>query len=133
MMLVWKDEYSIGVDHIDKQHQRLFEIGNDIYNMLENYLLEDKYDKIMAIIQELKEYAKYHFKAEEEYMMQIKSPKFFRQKVAHDDFVSKIEEVQLQDIDQDQDKYIRELLEFVFTWIIEHIIIEDKLITATDR
>jgi len=133
MMLVWKDEYSIGVELIDAQHQRLFEIGNDIYNLLENYLLDDKYDKIMLIIQELKDYTKYHFKTEEEYMMQIKYPKFFSQKVAHDDFINKIEEFELQDIDQDQEKYIRELLEFVFTWILEHIVRQDKLITSSDQ
>ncbi|NLP44928.1 MAG: hemerythrin family protein [Peptococcaceae bacterium] len=132
-MLVWKDEYSIGVELIDAQHQRLFEIGNDIYNLLENYLLDDKYDKIMVIIQELKDYTKYHFKTEEEYMMQIKYPKFFSQKVAHDDFINKIEEFELQDIDQDQEKYIRELLEFVFTWILEHIVRQDKLITSSDQ
>lgn len=132
-MLVWKDEYSIGVELIDAQHQRLFEIGNDIYNLLENYLLDDKYDKIMLIIQELKDYTKYHFKTEEEYMMQIKYPKFFSQKVAHDDFINKIEEFELQDIDQDQEKYIRELLEFVFTWILEHIVRQDKLITSSDQ
>ena len=26
--LLWKDEYSIGVDIIDKEHQRLFKIIN---------------------------------------------------------------------------------------------------------
>ena len=66
-------------------------------------------------------------------MMQIKYPKFFSQKVAHDDFISKIEEVEVQDIDQDQEKYIRDLLEFVFTWILEHIINQDKLITSSSQ
>lgn len=127
-MLEWKEEYAIGVQTIDEQHQRLFEIGNQIYDLLENYILEDKYDKLVAIIDELKRYTKYHFQSEEQYMLRNKYPRFFSQKVEHDDFISKIEEVELQDIDEDQEKHIRDLLLFVFNWIVEHIIQKDKLI-----
>lgn len=113
---------------IDEQHKHLFEIGNRIYNLLENYLSVDKYDKIVAVIQELSDYTKYHFKTEEDYMIQIKYPKYFSQKVEHDDFIRKIEEIDLTDIDKDQDKHIRDILTFVFNWILEHILKKDKLI-----
>jgi hemerythrin len=129
-MLVWKDEYAIGIPHIDEQHKHLFEIGNSIYALLEDQVITDKYDKIVTIINELKEYTKYHFDSEEKYMLQTKYPKYLSQKVAHDDFIAKIEEVQLQDIDADQESYIRELLLFVFNWVLEHILKEDKLIVV---
>lgn len=129
-MLVWKDEYSIGVELIDKQHKHLFAIGNSIYELLENYILDDKYDKIIKILTDLREYTKYHFQSEEEYMLQVKYPGYFSQKVEHDDFIDKIEEVELQNLDENQEKYIRELMLFVFNWILEHILQRDKLITA---
>lgn len=132
-MLNWKEEYSIGVPQIDKQHRRLFEIGNSIYELLENYILDDKYDKIIVIIEELKQYTKYHFQTEEQYMLHIKYPGYFSQKVEHDDFIAKIEEVELQDIDKDQENYIRELLLFVFSWILEHIMQKDKLISVSSN
>lgn len=130
MMLTWRDEYSIGVEMIDEQHKHLFEIGNRIYDLLENYLLADKYDKIVAVVQELSDYTKYHFKTEEDYMIQIKYPKYFSQKVEHDDFIQKIEEIDLTDIDKDQDKHIRDILTFVFHWVLEHILKKDKLIKS---
>lgn len=129
-MLNWKDEYAIGVEVIDEQHKHLFEIGNKIYDLLENYLLDDKYDKIVKIIKELGDYTKYHFKTEEDYMIKIKYPKYFSQKVEHDDFIRKIEEIDLKDLDQNQDKHIREILTYVFNWVLEHILKKDKLITA---
>ncbi|AFM40138.1 hemerythrin-like metal-binding domain-containing protein [Desulfosporosinus acidiphilus SJ4] len=129
-MLVWKEEYSIGVEHIDEQHKHLFEIGNRIYDLLENYLYVDKYDKIIAIIHELSDYTKYHFKAEEDYMLEIKYPRYFSQKVEHDDFIQKIEQIDFEEIDQDQDKHIREILTFVFDWVLEHILKKDMLIGA---
>lgn len=129
-MLQWKEEYSIGVELIDEQHKHLFEIGNKIYDLLENYLYVDKYDKIVVIINELREYTRYHFKSEEDYMIQMKYPKYFNQKVEHDDFIGKIEEIDLGDLDKNQDKHIRDILTFVFNWILEHILKKDKLIKA---
>ncbi|WP_407312684.1 bacteriohemerythrin [Desulfosporosinus sp. SB140] len=129
-MLQWKDEYSIGVEIIDEQHKHLFEIGNRIYDLLENYLYVDKYDKIVEIIHELSDYTKYHFKSEEDYMIQIRYPKYLSQKVEHDDFIGKIEEIDLKDLDKDQDKHIRDILTFVFNWVLEHILKKDKLIKA---
>lgn len=129
-MLHWKDDYAIGVEIIDEQHKHLFEIGNKIYDLLENYLLDDKYDKIVTIIKELGDYTKYHFKTEEDYMLQIRYPKYFSQKVEHDDFIKKIEEIDLKDLDQNQDKHIRDILTFVFKWVLEHILKKDKLITS---
>ncbi|KLU65558.1 MULTISPECIES: hemerythrin family protein [Desulfosporosinus] len=129
-MLEWKEEYSIGVEQIDEQHRHLFEIGNKIYDLLENYLYVDKYDRIVSIIQELKDYTKYHFQAEEDYMIELKYPRYFSQKVEHDDFIQKIEGVDLESLDRDQDKHIREILTFVFDWVLEHILKKDMLIGA---
>ena len=128
MMLEWKDSYQIGVESIDEQHKHLFEIGNAIYNLLENYLLDDKYDKIVGIVNELRDYTKYHFESEEQYMMQIKYRYFLDQKVEHDDFIDKLEQIELKDIDKNQEAYIRELLLFVFDWILKHIVEKDRLI-----
>jgi hemerythrin len=131
-LLVWKDEYAIGAPAIDAQHKHLFDIGNSIYALLENQVLEDKYDRIVQIINELKEYTKYHFQQEEAFMLQNKYPKYFTHKVEHDDFISKVEEVEFKDIDQNQENYIREILVFVFNWVLEHILKKDKLITAAE-
>jgi len=129
-MLVWKEEYAIGVESIDNQHKHLFAIGNSIYELLENYVLDDKYDKIIKILNDLREYTKYHFQSEEEYMIEIRYSGYLKQKVEHEDFIDKIEEIELQNLDENQEKHVRELLLFVFNWILEHILQRDKLITA---
>jgi len=55
------------------------------------------------------------------------------QKVEHDDFINKLEEIELKDIDENQDAYIRELLVFVFDWILTHIVQKDKLIGQAEQ
>ncbi|WPC39643.1 hemerythrin family protein [Clostridium sp. JS66] len=127
-MLEWKDKYSIGVELIDEQHKHLFEIGNKAVKLLKNDFYIDKYDKIIEIIQELCEYTEFHFKAEEGYMLKIGSKQYESQKIEHDAFIKKINSVDLNKIDSDQQKYLEDLLAFVFNWIIEHILQKDKLI-----
>ena len=131
-MIKWKDEYLIGVEQIDKQHQELFNITNRAYDLLEDELITDKYDKIITIIEKLKEYTIFHFKEEEEYMLSIKYKRYFSQKVEHDEFVKKINDVKLNDIDVNQRKYLTDLLEFVIDWISNHILGSDKKITQKE-
>ncbi|HCW05722.1 MAG TPA: bacteriohemerythrin [Clostridium sp.] len=129
-MLMWKDEYCIGIDKIDNQHKHLFEIGNRAYDLLNDQFRLDKYDRIVEIIEELRQYTIYHFKSEEEYMQSISYKKFFSQKVQHDYFIKKINEVDLSEIDENQDAYLKDLLAFVFEWILKHILEEDKMINS---
>lgn len=130
-MLTWKDSYSIGMYLIDAQHKHLFEIGNEAYALLKNGLKIDKYDEIVLIIEDLSNYTKYHFRCEEEYMIEINYPGYENQKKKHNDFIEKIDGIQLHTIDENQQKYIEELLDFIFNWILEHILKEDKLIMSS--
>lgn len=128
-MLKWKDEYLVGVDKIDEQHKKLFEIAGKAYDLLKNDFYTDKYGKILEILEELKQYTIFHFKSEEEYMLSIGYKRFLSQKVEHDEFINKISNIDLKNIDVDQDKYILSILEFIVNWIGDHIIQKDKLIT----
>jgi hemerythrin len=130
VMVAWKDEYSIGVEIIDEQHKHLFDIGNSAYKLLRDEFCTDKYDGIVSIIQDLREYTKFHFKTEEEYMLKINYKKYFSQKVEHDDFIQTIDKVNFEQVDEDPQKYIENILAFVFNWILEHILQKDMLIKA---
>jgi hemerythrin len=122
----WKNEYETGVEKVDHQHKKLFEIANRAYELLSNDAYVDKYDKIMQIIEELKDYTIFHFADEEEYMLSIGYKKFLSHKIEHDSFIKKFNEIDLQLIDHRQNEYIMELLEFIYKWIDEHILVKDK-------
>ena len=91
-------------------------------------LLHDKYDEIVAILGKLTDYTREHFQDEEEYMESISYPGLEAQKMAHRAFVSKLEEIDLEQVDQNQQKYLEELMEFLFGWLSNHILKSDKLI-----
>lgn len=130
-MFSMKEEYKIGVEHIDKQHERLFEIADTAYETLTNSLSADKYDQIIHILKELKDYTATHFADEEEYMEKIGYKKLFTQKMEHIQFISKLEEIDFEEIDENQDGYLLDLLNYLNDWLVHHIIEKDKQIEAS--
>lgn len=129
-MIQWKESYRLGIDEIDDQHKKLFEIANRAYELLKNDFVTDKYDRIVSIIEELKDYTVYHFSFEENYMASINYRKLLSHKVIHDDFIAKITEVDLDNVDENQDEYLMGILDFVVEWIEQHILGTDKLIVS---
>lgn len=129
-MLVWKPEYSIGVDIIDEQHKYLFEIIESAFKLLKDNCSVDKskYDGIALIIQDLCQYAKYHFATEEKYMIKINYKEYPSHKVEHDNFILYINKINLEQVEEDPQKYINDILSFLLNWLLDHILLKDKLI-----
>lgn len=125
---VFTEEYMTGIPLIDGEHETLFEIIGEANDLVKAELLHDKYDEILKILGKLKDYTNEHFQDEEEYMESIQYPGLEAQKMAHQAFVSKLEEIDLDQVDQNQQKYLEELMEFLFGWLSNHILKSDKLI-----
>ena len=127
-MYEMKPEYYTGIEFIDQEHSRLFEIAGEAYELLKNDFIPDKYDYILHLVQELKEYTKYHFSHEEEYMESIGYKRILSQKVAHNDFIEKMDEFDTSEIDENQKDTLLDLVDFLAVWLVEHIYKKDKLI-----
>jgi hemerythrin len=125
-VISWDDKYLIGIEEIDEQHKELFRIANEGFNLLKNEFYLDKYDHVIKIIEELKKYAIFHFKTEEEYMLKNNYRKYFSHKVIHDDFLDKVKNIDLEAMDENQDEYLLSILNFIIDWIEEHILGTDK-------
>ena len=126
-MYQWKEEYALGIDEIDGQHRRLIEIANEVYTVLNDQWRLDKYNQILKVLDELKAYTVYHFQSEEAYMERIGYKKRFSHAMQHKAFVEKLKAVDLSEVDEAQEKYLRELLGFITDWVVNHIMTTDRL------
>ncbi|MGK0466445.1 bacteriohemerythrin [Clostridium sp.] len=122
------EKYKTSIPHIDVEHEKLFDIGEKAYQLLINPYDMDKYDKIMDVIGELKEYTIFHFKDEEDYMESINYKRLFTQKIDHQYFIEKLEEVNLNKVDENQNEAIMTILTFLNDWLVNHILEKDLLI-----
>lgn len=136
-MYEMKDEYLIGVEQIDQEHRRLFEIAEETYQLLKNEFMPDKYDQIKKLLAELREYSEMHFQHEEAYMESIQYKKMFSQKTQHASFIRWLDEHTLagDGIDgeyDDQDQVVSEILNYLTEWLVQHIMHTDKQIPKVE-
>ena len=122
------DKYLTGIDLIDKEHRQLFLIIGEANELIHDELLFDKYDKIVDIINNLREYTEFHFADEEVYMETLQYPDLPQQKKAHQSFVDKLNEIDLDEVDEKQQEYLNNLISFLLSWLTMHILKMDKKI-----
>ncbi|WP_035267387.1 bacteriohemerythrin [Desulfitibacter alkalitolerans] len=125
MIFKWNNKYNTGIASIDEQHQQLFLLGNQLFGVVSSGEGMDNYDKIMAVLDELKNYTAYHFKHEEELMDKFSYKDYEAHKKQHEAFVDKIIEVETKNIDDNQNKITMEIIEFIADWVQNHIVKSD--------
>ena len=122
------NDYLTGIELIDNEHKELFRIVDQANRLVKSYDESSSYDKILDILDKLKEYTKEHFADEEEYMEGIHYEGLEAQKRAHDAFIEKLENIDLSEIDENPQESLQQLLEFLLGWLVNHILHTDKKI-----
>ena len=117
----WKDEYSIGVPHIDQQHKKLISLVDQLYTSMEQGRAEVM---VRHILNELIDYTKTHFAAEEAVMRANRYPDFTNHK---DEHVNLTIEVLSYNVKFENDyKIVVPLSVFLKEWLTRHILDSDK-------
>jgi hemerythrin len=126
-----KEQYLTGMETIDDQHRRIFQLADQVYELLkdENMLYKD--GELLKIVQELQDYTKYHFSEEEIYMEKIGYSRLEEQKIQHEKFIEELDKLNqaVQQISlRNQDQVIFKLLDYLTYWLKVHIEKFDMLI-----
>ncbi len=124
------DDYLVGIELIDNEHRELFKIVDKASHLIKNLDDASGYDKIVDILNQLRDYTKEHFSDEEEYMEGIGYEGLEAQKRAHDAFIERLNDIDLDRLDENPKESLQELLEFLLGWLVNHILYTDKKIPA---
>lgn len=122
------DKYKTGIELVDEEHKKLFEIIKETNDLIYEEFVPDKYDAIMYIIGELKDYTVQHFNDEEDYMKKIGYDGLEAQKAAHTAFVDKLNRINFDTVEDNQQEYLCELINYLLGWLSTHILKMDKRI-----
>ena len=120
--MIWDMTLSVGNDLIDSQHKRLVELTNQvetIFYQSERDLRD--YDEIIRIIIKLNFYVMNHFRDEELLLKEIGYPELEAHKLEHAKFISYLDGITTDRIDLKEEEVLKNLLNFLSKWIVEHI------------
>ncbi len=124
-MFEWKDDYSVKVPLLDAQHKKLFEIGGNVYTLLQNHSDGDSFSEIIVQVKELIKYAKYHFEQEEALMRKYDFQELNAHILEHTRFIDYLDSLDYNEIDANQLQALEDMVQFLAKWIFKHIINTD--------
>lgn len=113
----WSDDYSVGIQVIDEDHKRLLHLINNLQTAA-HYHTDETFVK--EAMDELVDYTKTHFKREEDLMEENGYPDFEAHKAEHEAMIAKVGET-LKAFEQNQDSAIEDAVQYLKTWLINHI------------
>lgn len=118
----WDSSFSVDVAEIDKQHQKLVEMINNLNDAMKQGKGKDVLVKIFG---ELFTYAGNHFATEEKYFEKFKYPAAASHKLEHTNFVKKVSELK-DGFDSGKISLTIEVMNFLKDWLKGHIQGTDK-------
>ncbi len=118
----WNESLSVGIDEFDNQHKKLVSMINELYDATRQKKGRTIID---TIIDELFEYAKTHFRAEENYFSQIGFPEADSHIMEHKDFVKKVSTFR-KELQNGKIGVTADVMIFLSEWLLSHIKESDK-------
>jgi hemerythrin len=122
-VIEWKDEYSVGNFLMDIHHQLFLKIVEELNEVITSGKRDvDRKEVLNFLI----EYLDMHLRSEEGLMKSGGYPDIEAHEAKHHEFEKKIYEIE-RSFNEDNDSLnLEDLLELLQTWLVSHILKEDK-------
>ena len=122
-LLSWSNQYQIGNDLIDTEHEELFRLINKFHS---HWTESQNRQEIARILNQLIVYTETHFRHEEQIMEDAGFPKLEQHRKIHEAMIDTI--FQLQRSYEERDLHLEmHTIKFIKSWLIEHILENDYL------
>ncbi len=118
----WRNEFSVGNDEIDSQHKKIIDLINDLYDAFVKKNEELETDRVLK---ELTDYAKNHFKHEEEMFERLGFNLKTEHIKEHKSFIQKVDKM-VSDSKANKKLLSMKLTNFLQKWLVNHILEEDS-------
>jgi hemerythrin-like metal-binding protein len=124
MRIEWNESYLIGEPDIDRQHQHLFELTNQV-------IANDNIETLRQLVMQLFKHTREHFELEEALMRILKVPDCKVHTEYHNQLLDRLNVISAG-IGKGQD-YKAELVELMTGWALHHIPESDAVLAGYIR
>jgi hemerythrin-like metal-binding protein len=118
----WNSRYAVHIEEVDRQHQKLIELINTLYDAMS---VGRGKDVLGQVLSELAEYTTYHFDTEDRLFREYGYPDREHHGKEHDDLTAKTKTLK-QAFDTGNKKLAIDVMLFLSNWLNDHILEEDK-------
>ncbi len=126
----WSDSYNTGIPDIDKEHQMLFALINDLYDRVETGSAEES---VKATIEALVDYVSYHFAREEGLLSVCNYPDLENHMATHRKLQNQLETYR-QSYEHHPEAFdMKDFMGFLIHWLQDHILQTDMAYTPCVR
>jgi len=125
-VIEWNNSFVLGVPEIDGHHQHLLELFNKTYQV---FVAQAGRGALETVLDELVNYATYHFAAEERLMAECGYQSLPQHRREHEGFIERIT-VQQHDFYAGRTTLTLELIVLLRDWVLDHILRCDKELAA---
>jgi hemerythrin len=121
-IIKWKQVYETGIVTLDKEHQGLVQQINALFEAVRDKRGSEVYSNVVAM---LDTYVLEHFAHEERLMQEYQFSGLAEHQQEHQALVAAVQKLKTDHAVMDESA-ARELLNFLRTWLLDHIVKVDK-------
>lgn len=119
----WTEEFSVGIPEVDREHQTLLALINELYDAVESGVGHEALNKVLD---GLILYVSYHFAHEEGLFLRTKYPGYEKHRQQHQALTGMVKEIYLDFQAGKSDTLPQQVLEFLKNWLYDHILGADR-------
>lgn len=120
--MAWDEKYAVGIAAIDRQHQGLVQMINDLHAAL---VAKQGQQALAEIVGRMLDYAAVHFATEETLLKQHRYPQYGAHQAEHESFRGKARELK-QRVENKRFVLTLEVIQFLKEWLSDHILVKDQ-------
>ncbi len=118
--------YSVKIDEFDNHHKRIVDYINELHSAM---MVGKGKEALHEILHQLKEYTQYHFKAEEEKMIDANYPFLEEHKKEHRKLIQMLTD-RMKDYEKGSMEVSVDTFKFLKQWLFDHIQGTDRKYTS---
>ena len=126
MPVIWREDYAVGNELIDADHRYLFCLVNTVELAVRH---PDAGETLEMALDQLLEYARFHFAREERIQYAAGYPDYLRHKRAHQQLLASLKEIcrDIRATDQPGSREAHQLRlhDLLRQWLMDHVLHED--------
>ena len=121
-IIAWKEIYETGIVVLDNEHRKLVEVINQLYESIRDKHGEEVLEEILTM---LETYTIDHFQHEEKLMTEYHFSGLEEHQKLHRELIASLQDMKAR-ADSGTEELAQELLNFLRTWLLKHILAVDK-------